>query len=336
MAVTVLGSHISLIWQQLEEEGLDVRKLFAEADLDPNVLADGNGRFALASVQNLWHLAEQHSQSTCLGLDVGRRWSPKYFHALGFAWLSSATVFDALARLQRYSRLLSDNLNCQVSVQGDICKLTITEVYPDIEYADSAIVAGATVLVTMLRELLGPNYNPIRVDLDLPRGSNSLYLEQFLRCPVYYQSDFAVHLSLADCERPLMGASMELLRANEEIAEAYLARMEKTDLRTRVEAELVARLPSGQVTEELLAIEMGLSLRTMQRQLQQQGTSFGMVLQDVRQHLAKNYVSDTSLSLTEIAYLLGFSDPANFSRAFRRWFDMSPSEYRKRELKLAV
>ena len=78
------------------------------------------------------------------------------------------------------------------------------------------------------------------------------------------------------------------------------------------------------------------SQRTLQRRLQEEGTSFQTLLDDTRRELAEQYLAQPGMSLLEIAYLLGFADPSNFFRAFRRWFDATPGEYRARLLEVST
>ncbi|MNC61745.1 HTH-type transcriptional regulator VirS [compost metagenome] len=89
-------------------------------------------------------------------------------------------------------------------------------------------------------------------------------------------------------------------------------------------------LPQGEPKRETVAQALHLSQRTLQRRLQEEGTSFQTLLDDTRRELAEQYLAQPSMTLLETAYLLGFADPSNFFRAFRRWFDATPGEYRTR------
>ncbi|MEH6471746.1 MAG: AraC family transcriptional regulator [Halopseudomonas sp.] len=337
MAATVLSATGALIWQALQHEGLDASAIFTEAGLDPDLLVDGNARYPLTGVTKLWALAEQASTDPCFGLSVGKCWSAKNFHALGFAWLASGNAFDALQRLQRYGKLINDALVSKIWVSGKYCHLQIGVESPDASPLDCARIAAISTLTVMLRQLLGENFIAERIELPIARPANALLLENFVGCPVYYQTEtMAIVLSLSDCEKPIMGASPELLRANEEVAEAYLARLDKADIKTRVERQIISLLPSGKVDESIVAESLTVSVRTLQRQLKESGASFTGLLQSIRKELAKTYVQDSRLSLTEVTYLLGFSDPANFSRAFKRWFNCAPTTFRKQRIRLSA
>ena len=89
-------------------------------------------------------------------------------------------------------------------------------------------------------------------------------------------------------------------------------------------------LPQGEPKRDAVAQALCLSQRTLQRRLQEEGTSFQQLLDDTRRELVVQYLAQPNLTLLEIAYLLGFADPSNFFRAFRRWFASTPGEYRAR------
>jgi AraC-like DNA-binding protein len=96
----------------------------------------------------------------------------------------------------------------------------------------------------------------------------------------------------------------------------------------RVKVALLEHLPSGHVSEEEIAQGLHLSLRTLQRKLRDEGTSYKELLDETRRELATEYIKNPHVSISEITYLLGFSEPSNFSRAFKRWTGSSPSAFR--------
>ena len=126
---------------------------------------------------------------------------------------------------------------------------------------------------------------------------------------------------------PLPGASRELAEQNERLVVGYLAKLDRSDIQSRVRAILLHHLPSGRLTKEDVARRMYMSPRTLQVKLLKSSTTFQDVVNETRRALACGYIENSAMSITEIAYLLGFSDTSNFSRAFRRWTGHSPSAY---------
>jgi AraC-like DNA-binding protein len=128
-------------------------------------------------------------------------------------------------------------------------------------------------------------------------------------------------------ERPLPTANRVLAHANEQVIEDYLTRITADTLGDRVRSQLIDLLPSGEFSEAAIARSLHLSPRTLQRRLADEGTGFKVLLDEARRELAMRFIGERRLSIKETSYLLGFSEPGNFSRAFRRWTGKAPSAY---------
>lgn len=109
----------------------------------------------------------------------------------------------------------------------------------------------------------------------------------------------------------------------------YIKSLNEYTLITRVRKSIVEHLPSGLANIEKVASGLNMSTRTLQRMLQQEETSFITILNESRMELALQYVNDPKMDMTEIAFLLGFSEQSSFSRSFKRWTGKSPVLYRR-------
>ena len=105
--------------------------------------------------------------------------------------------------------------------------------------------------------------------------------------------------------------------------------MDEEDIVQKIKAEIIRQLPSGNVTRKTVAREIAMSTRSMQRSLQEEGTTFSTIQNETRLDLAKQYLTGGNVDMTELAFILGFSEVSAFSRAFRRWTGMSPSQFQK-------
>jgi AraC-like DNA-binding protein len=132
----------------------------------------------------------------------------------------------------------------------------------------------------------------------------------------------------SDVTRPLGTGNAILVQENEKVVADYLARLDSSGIKAKVRSKLMEMLPAGTANEYKLANTLGLSPRSLQRKLKDEQTSYSELLEETRRQLGKQYLSDSRLSINEITYLLGFSEPASFSRAFKRWTGHSPTEYR--------
>jgi AraC-like DNA-binding protein len=139
-----------------------------------------------------------------------------------------------------------------------------------------------------------------------------------------------LELARRDVDAPLPAGNAELARQNDEIVVRYLARLATARVSSRVQQALLEALPDGAPSKEAIARKVAMSPRNLQRHLAHEGTSFKTLLNDARVHLARNYIEEGRLSVTEIAFVLGFADTSTFSRAFKRWTGMSPKHFAER------
>jgi AraC-like DNA-binding protein len=161
--------------------------------------------------------------------------------------------------------------------------------------------------------------------------------KQAFHAPLEFNAVYdALIFERTDMEAPLPTANEAMALLHDRFAGEYLARFSENRVTHKARQVLCRLLPQGEPKREVVAQTLHLSQRTLQRRLQEEGTSFQTLLDDTRRELAEQYLAQPSMSLLEIAYLLGFADPSNFFRAFRRWFDATPGEYRARLLDVST
>ncbi|HRO12075.1 helix-turn-helix transcriptional regulator, partial [Amaricoccus sp.] len=162
------------------------------------------------------------------------------------------------------------------------------------------------------------------------RESSRAELEALLGCRARFGSETTEMLLGADqLALPVSAADPYLLAVLERHAEEQLARRETHDSLRERAGRLVNRdLPRGVPTARQVALELGMSERTFARRLQDEGTSFRQLVDEVRREMARSYLSDPELSLAQVAYLLGYADQSAFSNSFRRWTGQSPRRFR--------
>ncbi len=126
-------------------------------------------------------------------------------------------------------------------------------------------------------------------------------------------------------------ANSEMARVSDRIIHEYLARLESGDVSRLIRKRLLNTLSAGDIGEEGVARSLHISVRSLQRKLREEGLTFKGLVDDMRRELATQYTRDSRLTIGEITYLLGFSDPSSYTRAFRRWTGMSPNSFRARK-----
>ncbi len=330
-APSVLGSLALMLMQALDARGFDGRALAVRAGIDPAMLEDPNHRYPIAATTRLWGLAVEATGDPCFGLWASRFINPTTFHALGFAVFASRTLRDAFERFARHSRLVSDVAEIQLRRVGELEQVRFVLLKGQPRPADEAIDATLCLLVSTVRMLSGGKLNPVAVRLERPEPSPSEPFRKLFRAPVLFgQPESVLEFAASDLDERLPAGNAELARQNDELVARYLARIEREHVSSRLRSWLVEQLAGGEPTEEAAARVLGMSLRNLQRRLQEEGTTYRKALNSTREEIARTYLEGRRTSVTEIAFLLGFSDSNSFSRAFRRWTGQSPRAYCQR------
>lgn len=328
---TTLTSAARVVAETLESHyATDPRPVFATAGLDYAQLDAAGARYPWRGMQALWQAAVEVTGDPAFGLYAGRRIRPTSFHALGYSWLSSATLLGSLQRLCRYYRVIS-TVPMQLSLESQGNTHVLTEIMSDPAHVptETAVDAFISAIVQMCRTATDAHFAPAAVAVEhADHGAAGDYI-QVLACPVHFSADRThIVFDSPSLEVTLPGDNTALARANDKVAEHYLESLDPHKVASEVRELLVSLLPSGRSSQATIAGRMNRSLSTLQRQLQNEGMSYQSIRDETRDSLAQEYVREANLSLSQIAYLLGFSDQSNFSRAFKRWTGQTPREFR--------
>lgn len=277
-------------------------------------------------------VASARLQAPDLGLQIGMAFEISHLGLLGYALQSCPTLGAALLRLERYERLVNDINRLHWQVAGD----DITLEWGDERGRPGALVDEAAVatLVQATRQVTGrpelcPRQiafiNPAPADLapyraffgTLPRfgepRTRMVFPADWLDLPLQRQDPVLADLMAAQVEALLNSLPVE------------------ADIAQKVRRLLAHGLGNEPASLEAVATALALSPRTLHRRLEAAGTSFRALFEDTRLHLARDYLADPRLTLSDVAALLGFSEQSAFTRAFRRWTGMGPKAWRLRQ-----
>lgn len=331
MYLTKLASAQLPIWNVLEYYGQDAADIFKCAHLDPAMMYEPGARCALHKINLLWTEAAKRIQDPCFGLRVAEHWHPSNFGILGYALLVSCSLRITLERLIRFHQVISDSKFGEL--QEDKWRNTLT-FRLSIEPVQGAHPAREDAALAWIMSVLRINYqkelSPSSVDLTHSKPSCSGRYYEFFRSSVNFGAETsALHLPIDIVDTPLPGKNKELADLGDQRMNTYINSLDKHALTSKVKKCIAEHLPTGDATVDNIASELLLSTRTLQRMLQQEGTTFLNLLNETRKDLALSYVRDKTMDLTEVAFLLGFAELSTFSRSFKRWTGSSPARFRK-------
>jgi len=309
--------------------GVDTAAIVSEAGLDPAVLADPDGRVPLPSHFRMWELLSKQS----IGLALGARLGIAGMGVVGYAMQHGATVGDALSFQRRCRAVIHPDVVPAFERREDTtgARVVFTRpISPAFARLREPVEAQASAIVAVMRLLTG---RPIRVSfvaLPLPRPADPSRQETFFACPVAWSApalEVAFDAALLDAPLPRSDALLFGYLARR-VDELHAALPVEASWAARVQRELGARLADGEPRIADVAKRLGVSERTLHRRLEADTTKFTTLVDVARRERALVLIEDPSLTASELAFLLGYSEPAAFFRAFKRWTGETPKSYR--------
>lgn len=302
--------------------------------LDPAALDDVDGRVPLAALARMWTELPALLDDEDMPLHVIAQAAAIDPPLTVLVFLASETLGAALRRLERYQRVTLDVADENVSelvIEDELAHIVLHHERSASPPPTGAVIDALIGVLTLARMATKQHIVPLAITLRHPTPRRpDAYCAAF-GCPVIFgASRDRMTLARADLDLPHPDASRTLLGIVERHAESALAQLPQGgELIREVRAAICAGLPDGRVTLRHLAAPLGMSARTLQRRLDEEGTSHRRLLDEERRALALHHISDPRVSLVDLAFRLGFADQSAFSRAFARWTGRSPTEYRR-------
>lgn len=331
---TVAAGVVAGLRSYIAARGVDADAIVLAADIDVSTLDDPDARIALARYLTLMRLASHALDDPVLALHYGAHVPMAEVSILGLIMEASTTMAGALHQLQRYGSLaleLEDGRDePALRLQHAAGRLLLVDTRPLDTPRELIDEAFARLVCGPRRFLSQPHV--LAVHFTAPDLEHHAEYERVLGCPVMVGATanmLELHPGVADwpvAQHPPYVSALLTARADEllDVPEA------PQHYRDRVELEVRARLHEGEVSATSIAERLHCSRSTLYRQLNAEGTSLTRIVDQVRRDLALEHMAKRTSSVRQVAYLTGFSDPAAFSRAFRRWSGESPSAYRDR------
>ncbi len=326
--ITTHSSIAMQLFNTLQHYHCDAQLLFSQVGLSTTALSDPDVRLEARLLQQIWRQSVELTQDDAFGIQFAKTMHPAALHGLGFAWMASNTLKDAFERLVRYYRLISTA--GEVTLEQNHHRYCVSFILPVPKgiAAPASLDAAMGMFLQYCRFTKDPQFSPVNVELQRLQPKNKAAFDAFFNCPIDYDCDVNRLFFDADSlNSTLASANPMLARVNDEVVANYLNQHDKQDIVGRLRAKIIEALVNGTPTQDDIAQSVNMSGRTLQRKLADKGTSFSALLSDIRKELACSYLTQSHRSVGEVTYLLGFSEPANFSRSFKQWTGMTPAAY---------
>jgi AraC-like DNA-binding protein len=318
-----LGVATRLAARRLREAGIRLEPLLRNAGLSVGQIDEQDTPIGVASQIKFLELAAEALRDQSLGFRLARDGDLRLMGLLYYTAASSETLGDALARVQRYSSIVNSNFTIGLRYTG-------VSRHSDRKHHMEFLV---TVLIRVCRVLTDRRLSPTIVrfiHLDLDKSSD---MEKFFGCEIDFGAETDEIVFQDTVERlHLVGADPYLSKILIENCDQALAhrRPNASSLRVTIENAITLLLPHGKARLATVAKELGMSSRTLARKMAAEELSFSTVLNQLRSDLATHYLSDTDLSISQIAWLVGYQGIGAFSHSYKRWTGLNAKKMREK------
>lgn len=316
-----------VFWAGLKSIGLTPGTVLFRSHLPPTVFS---GESFVTTAQNfaIWRAIRELSNDPTIGWKFMSQVATDQYHPTLLAALHARTYRESLERLARYKQLCSAE-EFRFSTKDDELRVEVSWPFAD-EPPPALLLDAVFALVTELgRRGTKTRLNPKRIELTRPPERENRF-EEYFGCPVKYRATRdALVLRAADLELPFATHNEELLKMlTPQFEHALQEGRAQQGILEQVKWVLKRLLAGSRPDLLMVAKELGMGERTLQRRITGEGTTFRQLLNETRHELVRQYLGNPSVEITEAAFLVGYEDPNSFYRAFRSWEGKTPAEWR--------
>jgi AraC-like DNA-binding protein len=306
-------------------------ELAQRTGLDYAVMDDPDSRITLSQCLKLWQIGIEVTGDPALALSLRKKYGKDLMHFVVILAMKTTSPLEAAQNFCRYAKVVCESDHFEFEFKDDNFILTYSNTSPEHEniwipeYHLSSAVQFSHIFA-------GPDNNPIEVRFRHADPGYAQTYREIFKCPVLFaqeKTQLIYNKKVMLCNNISPDPYLEaVLKKNAEAALKTLSKNES--FQDRLREFIIKHLHLGTVDVTLASEVMNMDRRTLHRRLKKEGTTFKELLIGIKKELARGYLNQ-GLTATQIAYLLGFSEPSSFQRAFKRWFGKNPGEFRKKE-----
>lgn len=329
--ISISATVLSQMFLYLAALKVDKDAFLCSLGIDPVIVKSPDARIPLDTYLRIQEEAVGYVNDPYFGLHMGEYVEPGSWSILGYMMMNCKTLGEVFEKSSRYSRIVGNLIDARVELLFKKIKLEFfTPAYAP-KMSRHCFESTFSSSVCMMRTLTGVKINPLEVTFIYPKPESMAEYERIFCCPVLFEqkkNSYTVDWSIL--KTPILMANPGLLQYFEEYAQDFLEEMDQHNEHTRaVTKYILSHLDDEALSIEKVAKQMSVSVRTLQKRLEEEGVIFSELLKDIREKLAKKYLHE-NYSIEQITYLLGFSEPGVFRKAFKKWSGITPREYREK------
>jgi AraC-like DNA-binding protein len=302
--------------------------------LDRSVFAKSEGFIPCSVFAGILREAARSTVDDCFGLHFAERFNPKNIGPLVYVALNSPTIGAGIQNVERYLHVYDSSAKWFFTAEGDRGYIRFVLTGLGIEPLRQSNEHGMALVINTLRMMVGSQWAPQEVHFahEVPEQTSEHH--RIFRAPVLFGCDTnALVIELSFAERPVPAADQKLYLIMKQYLDQVLSELPQEDsLFAAIRKTIAESMRDGSPELPRVAKKLAMGPRTLQRRLKEYGFDFKKLVEDTRQRFAVTYLKDRKNSLTEIAFLLGYSELSAFNRAFKRWTGTTPLDYQRRLL----
>lgn len=332
---TLSSGSFNLILYAARQRGADSSALCRAVGVDPAVLQNPDGRVPIRAVQALWQEAVRVTDEPDLPLQLGELINPLSLGVLAYVMMHCPTLGKAIEKLCQYQDIACEGVQTVGRLRDGRFYLSLTLTSKAIIYPDYTLASEFSIYQSAFRALTGQAIVAEEIRFAFPEPKNRVTFERvFAPAKLTFNAGETVLVLDANClNTPILNANPSLFPLFEQHAGELLRKLRTTTevpvaLSVRVKQEIFALLKGEEPALAAVADGLAMGIRTLQLHLKEEGVTYQQLLDEVRHELAVRHLRESHFSTTDIAYLLGFSEPSVFYRTFKKWTGSTPGAFR--------
>src|SRR5882724_615685 len=314
----------------ITDAGGNPDQILRELGLERTALTNPEAFISTSILVRFLERAAQATADDCLGLHFGEHYNPKNIGPLIYVALNSPTIGAGFENVERYLKVHNEAAKWFTTTEGGRAYIRYELADLGIEDTRQYNEASMTIALSTLRMMAGSDWTPQEVQFAHPPPHRTSEHVRIFTAPVLFgcaTNAFVIEREFLDRQVP--AADPRLYRILKQYLDRVLDEMPREDeLLASVRRAFAESMRDGDPTLARVARKLAVSPRTLQRQLKEYGIEFKKLAEDTRGRFALTYLRDSKHTLTEVAFLVGYSDVSAFNRAFKRWTGKTPLHYR--------
>ncbi len=328
-AKTTSAVAVIALFDVIRDHGMSVQTLEKQTGISRKKMDDPDARITMTQFLNLWQIAEKVSNNPAIGLTLRQHYQTQTKHFVVLMAMNCNNFLEALQAWARYDMIICNNGRIDLIKEKDLYGITYTNVSP--RHENRWIPEHhASLAIEYARQITQREFNPVRVCFRHKDPGYAHVYKDIFKCPVLFDQEAnQIWVKEKELHQPIPGSDAYLRAVLEKHADTSIEKLSRElTFQNKVQEFMVRHLHQGTVSIQAASDAMNMDRSTLHRRLKKENTSFRLLLTETRKELAQKYLGQ-GLSITQTAYLLGFSDPSTFQRAFKRWTGIAPGQYKE-------